>query len=60
VSHLAAGHAHPIQYPVRLKIPSKSCLSGWSHIGIIGALAEQRLYPDMISVTSIGSLVGAP
>jgi len=32
---------------------------GWSHIGIIGALAEQGIAPHIICGTSIGALVGA-
>ena len=32
---------------------------GWSHIGIITALADQGIVPDVICGTSIGSLVGA-
>ena len=32
---------------------------GWSHIGIISALADQGIVPDVICGTSIGSLVGA-
>ena len=32
---------------------------GWSHIGIINALADQGIVPDVICGTSIGSLVGA-
>jgi len=32
---------------------------GWSHIGIIGALSDLGIVPDMICGTSIGSLVGA-
>ncbi|MBV1959861.1 MAG: patatin-like phospholipase RssA [Pseudomonadales bacterium] len=32
---------------------------GWSHIGIISALADQGIVPDIICGTSIGSLVGA-
>jgi NTE family protein len=32
---------------------------GWSHIGVINALAEQGVVPDVICGTSIGSLVGA-
>jgi len=32
---------------------------GWSHIGVIGALAEVGVMPDIICGTSIGSLVGA-
>ncbi|MBD3610673.1 MAG: patatin-like phospholipase RssA [Gammaproteobacteria bacterium] len=32
---------------------------GWSHIGVINALNERGIEPDIISGTSIGSLVGA-
>ncbi len=32
---------------------------GWSHIGVINALAEQGIDADIICGTSIGSLVGA-
>ncbi len=32
---------------------------GWSHIGVIGALAEHGIVPDIICGTSIGALVGA-
>lgn len=32
---------------------------GWSHIGVIHALTEQGIVPDIICGTSIGSLVGA-
>jgi len=32
---------------------------GWSHIGIINALADQGIEPDIVCGTSIGSLVGA-
>ncbi len=32
---------------------------GWAHIGIIRALAEQGLRPDIVCGTSIGALVGA-
>jgi len=32
---------------------------GWSHIGIINALAELEITPDIVCGTSIGSLVGA-
>lgn len=32
---------------------------GWSHIGVIDALAEADIEPDIVSGTSIGSLVGA-
>ena len=32
---------------------------GWSHIGIIDALAEAGIEADIVCGTSIGSLVGA-
>jgi len=32
---------------------------GWSHIGVINALAEHGIKPDVICGTSIGALVGA-
>lgn len=32
---------------------------GWSHIGVITALADQGIVPDIVCGTSIGSLVGA-
>jgi len=32
---------------------------GWSHIGVINALAEQGIIPNIICGTSIGALVGA-
>jgi len=32
---------------------------GWSHIGVINALEERGISPDIITGTSIGSLVGA-
>jgi len=32
---------------------------GWSHIGVIDALSEAGIEPDIVSGTSIGSLVGA-
>ena len=32
---------------------------GWAHIGVIRALAEQGVVPDIICGTSIGALVGA-
>jgi NTE family protein len=32
---------------------------GWAHIGVIHALAEQGIRPDVVCGTSIGALVGA-
>ncbi len=32
---------------------------GWAHIGVIQALAEQGIRPDIVCGTSIGALVGA-
>jgi len=32
---------------------------GWAHIGVIRALEEQGIYPDVVCGSSIGALVGA-
>lgn len=32
---------------------------GWSHIGVIRALAEAEIKPDIVAGTSVGALVGA-
>lgn len=32
---------------------------GWAHIGVIDALAEAGIEPDIVCGTSMGSLVGA-
>jgi NTE family protein len=32
---------------------------GWAHIGVIRALEEAGLRPDIVAGTSIGALVGA-
>ena len=32
---------------------------GWSHIGVLKALAKQNIHPDVVCGTSIGALVGA-
>ena len=32
---------------------------GWSHIGVLNALAEEGIHPDIVCGTSIGALVGA-
>jgi NTE family protein len=32
---------------------------GWAHIGVINALAEEGIHPNIVCGTSIGSLVGA-
>ena len=32
---------------------------GWSHIGVIGALADAGIVPDVVCGTSMGALVGA-
>src|SRR5262247_2557464 len=31
---------------------------GWAHIGVLRALAEAGIYPDVIAGTSVGALVG--
>ena len=32
---------------------------GWAHIGVLGALAQARLEPDIVCGTSIGAVIGA-
>ncbi|MCL5957570.1 MAG: patatin-like phospholipase family protein, partial [Gammaproteobacteria bacterium] len=32
---------------------------GWAHIGVINALNDQGIVPDIVCGTSIGALVGA-
>lgn len=32
---------------------------GWSHIGVIGALADRGVHPSVVCGTSVGALVGA-
>jgi NTE family protein len=32
---------------------------GWAHVGVIRALAEAGIHPDLVCGTSVGSLVGA-
>lgn len=32
---------------------------GWAHVGVIRALGERGIHPDLVSGTSIGALVGA-
>ena len=32
---------------------------GWSHIGVISALVDMGIIPNIVCGTSIGSLVGA-
>lgn len=33
---------------------------GWGHIGVIKALAEMGIRPDVVCGTSAGALVGGP
>lgn len=44
--------------PIGLALGSGSA-RGWSHIGVIRALAEAGIDPDIVCGTSIGALVGA-
>ena len=32
---------------------------GWAHIGVIRALAERGIYPDIVTGSSVGAIVGA-
>ena len=32
---------------------------GWAHIGVLGALAQAKLEPDIVCGTSIGAVIGA-
>ncbi len=52
---MASGHNTP---KIGLALGSGSA-RGWSHIGVIRALAEQGIEPDIITGCSIGALVGA-
>ena len=50
---------HPSSHPrIGLALGSGSA-RGWSHIGVIRALASENIHPDIVCGTSIGSLVGA-
>ena len=45
---------------LKLGIALGSCSArGWSHIGVLKALAEHGIHPDIVCGTSIGALVGA-
>lgn len=46
------------QFAIGLALGSGSS-RGWAHIGILNALSEQGIEPDILCGTSIGSLVGA-
>src|SRR4029453_4114362 len=34
------------------------CARGWAHIGVLRALNEAGIYPDIVAGTSIGAVVG--
>lgn len=52
------GITHGSDMKIGLALGSGSS-RGWAHIGIIQALAEQGIRPDIVCGTSIGALVGA-
>lgn len=52
---MESGHRRP---KIGLALGSGSA-RGWSHIGVIRALTEQGIKPDIITGCSIGALVGA-
>jgi len=46
--------------PVRLGLAlGGGAARGWAHVGVIRALEEHNIKPDLVSGTSIGALVGA-
>ena len=53
-----ASPASPPRPRVALALGSGSA-RGWAHIGVIRALAEAGVQPDLVCGTSIGALVGA-
>lgn len=53
-----AAHKSTRQRKIGLALGSGSA-RGWAHIGVLRALAEHGVYPDIICGTSIGALVGA-
>ncbi len=48
--------AHPPRLGIAL---GSGAARGWAHIGVLQALAEAGIVPDVVSGTSIGALVGA-
>jgi NTE family protein len=34
------------------------CARGWAHIGVLRALNDAGIYPDIVAGTSIGAVVG--
>ncbi|MHB1214102.1 MAG: patatin-like phospholipase RssA [Thiobacillus sp.] len=53
-------HAHPTQARACIGLAlGGGSARGWAHIGVIRALAEAGIEPDIVCGTSIGALVGA-
>jgi NTE family protein len=52
-------HAHKQHKPIIGLALGSGSARGWAHIGVIRALAEQGIKPDIVTGCSIGSLVGA-
>ncbi|MFZ1326362.1 MAG: patatin-like phospholipase family protein, partial [Candidatus Contendobacter sp.] len=48
--------AHPPRLGIAL---GSGAARGWAHIGVLQALAEAGIVPDVVSGTSIGAMVGA-
>ena len=55
---VSAGGGYPCAPRVGLALGSGSA-KGWSHIGVIRALEQAGIRPDLVCGTSIGALVGA-
>ncbi|MBZ0216542.1 MAG: patatin-like phospholipase family protein [Fimbriimonadaceae bacterium] len=40
-------------------VPGSGAARGWSHVGVLQALAEEGIEPDVVCGSSMGALVGA-
>lgn len=57
---MSPAHAHPAQSRSRIGLAlGGGAARGWAHIGVIRALANAGIEPDIVCGTSIGALVGA-
>jgi NTE family protein len=57
---MSPAHAHPTQSRSRIGLAlGGGAARGWAHIGVIRALANAGIEPDIVCGTSIGALVGA-
>ena len=55
---MPASDRHPKKPVIGLALGSGSA-RGWAHIGVIRALNQAGIYPDVVAGTSIGALVGS-